>query len=159
MSGPTFTSKLVKDVDMRVFDDLRKRIVGTRTVNVGIPEGAGTEENGTSVAMVAAVHEYGSPSQGIPERPFLRVTVDRNREKYVRLNRINLVKVVRGELSVEDALGQLGAMAAGDVQETIRRGDFAPLKPATIKRKGSSAPLIDEGQMIQSIHWVLGDKS
>ena len=59
----------------------------------------------------------------------------------------------------EQALGQLGEMTKGDVQTEIRSGDFAPLKPATIKRKGSSRPLIDTGQMVQSIAWELGDKN
>ena len=161
MSGKPFavTSKLVKDIDMTVFDELKRRLGGAdKVVNVGVPEGK-KEEDGTPVAMVAAVHEYGSPSQGIPERPFLRVAVQRNRQKYVRLNRINLVKMLRGQATVEQALGQLGEMAKGDVQTEIRSGDFAPLKPATIKRKGSSRPLIDTGQMVQSIAWELGDKN
>ena len=161
MSGKPFavTSKLVKDIDMTVFDELKRRLGGAdKVVNVGVPEGK-KEEDGTPVAMVAAVHEYGSPSQGIPERPFLRVAVQKNRIKYVRLNRINLVKMLRGQATVEQALGQLGEMAKGDVQTEIRSGDFAPLKPATIKRKGSSRPLIDTGQMVQSIQWELGDKN
>ena len=109
--------------------------------------------------MIAAVHEFGSPSHGIPERPFLRVAVQRNRQKYVRLNRINLVKMLRGQATVDQALGQLGEMAKGDVQTEIRSGVFAPLKPATIKRKGSSRPLIDTDQMEQSVAWELGGKS
>ena len=151
--------KVLKDIDPKALDRLRPRLVGdNRVVNVGVPEGK-REEDGTPVAMIAAVHEFGSPSQGIPERPFLRVAVQRNRQKYVRLNRINLVKMLRGQATVEQALGQLGEMAKGDVQTEIRSGDFAPLKPATIKRKGSSRPLIDTGQMVQSIAWELGDKN
>lgn len=151
--------KVLKDIDPKAIDKLKQRLVGeNKVVNVGIPQGA-REEDGTPVAMVAAVHEYGSPSQGIPERPFLRVAVQKNRIKYVRLNRINLVKMLRGQMSIEQALGQLGEMAKGDVQTEIRSGDFAPLKPATIKRKGSSRPLIDTGQMVQSIAWELGDKN
>lgn len=151
--------KVLKDIDPKALDRLRQRLVGdNRVVNVGVPEGK-REEDGTPVAMIAAVHEFGSPSQGIPERPFLRVAVQRNRQKYVRLNRINLVKMLRGQAAVEQALGQLGEMAKGDVQTEIRSGDFAPLKPATIKRKGSSRPLIDTGQMVQSIAWELGDKN
>ena len=160
MSGKPFavTSKLVKDIDMTVFDELKRRLGGAdKVVNVGVPEGK-KEEDGTPVAMVAAVHEYGSPSQGIPERPFLRVAVQKNRIKYVRLNRINLVKMLRGQMGMEQALGQLGEMAKGDVQTEIRSGDFTPLKPATIERKGSSRPLIDIGQMVQSIQWELGGK-
>lgn len=151
--------KVLKDIDPKALDRLRQRLVGdNRVVNVGVPEGK-REEDGTPVAMIAAVHEFGSPSQGIPERPFLRVAVQRNRQKYGRLNRINLVKMLRGQATVEQALGQLGEMAKGDVQTEIRSGDFAPLKPATIKRKGSSRPLIDTGQMVQSIAWELGDKN
>lgn len=151
--------KVLKDIDPKALDRLRQRLVGdNRVVNVGVPEGT-REEDGTPVAMIAAVHEFGSPSQGIPERPFLRVAVQRNRQKYVRLNRINLVKMLRGQATVDQALGQLGEMAKGDVQTEIRSGDFAPLKPATIKRKGSSRPLIDTGQMVQSIAWELGDKN
>lgn len=151
--------KVLKDIDPKALDRLRQRLVGdNRVVNVGVPEGK-REEDGTPVAMIAAVHEFGSPSQGIPERPFLRVAVQRNRQKYVRLNRINLVKMLRGQATVDQALGQLGEMAKGDVQTEIRNGDFAPLKPATIKRKGSSRPLIDTGQMVQSIVWELGDRN
>lgn len=151
--------KVLKDIDPKALDRLRQRLVGdNRVVNVGVPEGK-REEDGTPVAMIAAVHEFGSPSQGIPERPFLRAAVQRNRQKYVRLNRINLVKMLRGQATVEQALGQLGEMAKGDVQTEIRSGDFALLKPATIKRKGSSRPLIDTGQMVQSIAWELGDKN
>ena len=150
--------KVLKDIDPKALDRLRQRLVGdNRVVNVGVPEGK-REEDGTPVAMIAAVHEFGSPSQGIPERPFLRVAVQKNRIKYVRLNRINLVKMLRGQMGMEQALGQLGEMAKGDVQTEIRSGDFTPLKAATIKRKGSSRPLIDTGQMVQSIQWELGGK-
>ena len=153
------TSKLVKDIDMTVFDELKRRLVGAdKAVNVGVPEGP-KETDGTPVAMIAAVHEYGSPAQGIPERPFLRVAIQKNRLKYVRLNRINLVKMLRGQMDVEQALGQLGEIAKGDVVTEIRNGNFAPLKDATIRRKGSSRPLIDTGQMVQSMHWQLGSKN
>ncbi|OCA57864.1 hypothetical protein AA93_07090 [Xylella fastidiosa subsp. pauca 11399] len=48
-------------------------------------------------------------------------------------------------------------MAAGDVKATIRHADLAPLTPQTIQRKGSSAPLIDTGQMLQSITYEVRD--
>lgn len=159
MSSPArVTTRVLKDIDPKKLDELRKRLVGNLVVRVGIPAGK-HEEDGTPVAMIAAVHEFGSPEQGIPERPFLRITPVKQRMKYARLNRINLVKMLRGQMAVETALGQLGEMAKGDVQQEIRNGNFAPLKAETIRRKGSSKPLIDSGQMIQSVSWELGDKS
>ena len=175
--------KVLKDIDPKALDRLRQRLVGdNRVVNVGVPEGK-REEDGTPVAMIAAVHEFGSPSQGIPERPFLRVAVQKNRMKYVRLNRINLVKMLRGQMGMEQALGDLGAMAQGDVVAEIKAGDFQALDPKTIKARERSRssgynqsvkrkaaakkdaagpidrPLIDSGQMVQSIAWELGDKN
>lgn len=152
----TVTTKLIKDVDLRVFDELKRRLIGERVVKVGFPQGR-TEADGTPVALIAATHEFGSPERGIPERSFLRSGMRENQEKYVRLNKVNLVRILRGQLTSEQALGQLGEMAKGDVQQKIRSGDFAPLKPSTVDRKGSSKPLIDTGQMVQSVSYELGE--
>lgn len=183
MSGPVrVTKKILKDIDWRAFDELRHRInAGKHAVRVGVPSGA-AESDGTPVAMIAAVHEFGSPSQGIPERPFLRTAMQENRDKYVRLNRINLVKMLRGQMGMEQALGKLGEMAKGDVQAKLKNGDFKRLDPKTIaarrrarsngynkalQRKvakkqaaGNAAgpidrPLIDSGQLRQSITWEI----
>lgn len=176
------TKKILKDIDWRAFDELRHRInAGKHAVRVGVPGGV-AETDGTPVAMIAAVHEFGSPSQGIPERPFLRVAMQRNAKKYVRLNRINLAKMLRGQMTVEQALSQLGDMAKGDVQTEIWHGDFKPLDPKTIAARrrarsngynkalqrevakkqaaGGAAgpidrPLIDSGQLRQSITWEI----
>lgn len=151
-----FTSKLLKDVDVKVFDDLKRRLVGERQVKVGFPQGK-AELDGTPTALVAAVHEFGSPELGIPERPFLRTSIRENQAKYVRLNKINLVKILRGGMDANQALNMLGMMAKGDVQTKIRDGEFQALKPATIARKGSSKPLIDSGQMRQSVSYEVGE--
>lgn len=149
------TATIKKDIDFRAFDDLRKRIeAGKHVVRVGVPSGT-TEADGTPVALIAAVHEFGSPERGIPERPFLRTTIQANKGKYVQLNRKNLVAVLNKTMTVEQALGQLGEVAKGDVQANIRDGTFKPLEDATIKRKGSKKPLIDTGQLRQSIAWEI----
>lgn len=152
------TSKIVRDIDMRFFDELKRRFDGSnQVVKVGFPEGA-HEDDGTPLAMIAAVHQHGSPSQGIPERPFMTQSVRKNRMKYVQLNRTSLLNIARGTMSMPRALGLLGEMAKGDMQAEIRNGDFVPLEAQTIKRKGSSRPLIDSGQMAQSTTWELGEK-
>lgn len=151
------TAKMLKDVDFKVFDDLKKRLVGERIVKVGFPQGK-TENDGTPVALVAATHEFGSPERNIPERSFLRTGLQENGPKYVRFNKLNLVKILRGQMTAEKALGQLGEMAKADVQQKIRSGDFAPIQAETAARKGSSKPLIDTGQMVQSVSYELGEE-
>lgn len=152
---------VVKDVDPKKYADLMRRFaeLAGHSVMVGIPQGENgrTDEDEIGSAGILAVHEFGAPNLGIPERSVVRRAIRENIGKYRKLNEQNLRKVVRGDMSVAQALGILGAVAAGDVQLTIRNADLAPLKPETIRRKGSSKPLIDTGQVIQSITFEVRD--
>jgi hypothetical protein len=176
------TKKILKDIDWRAFDDLRHRInAGKHVVRVGVPSGE-TEADGTPLTLIAAVHEFGTGDGHVPERAFLRTAMQRNAKKYVALNRRNLLAILNKRMTVEQALGLLGEMAKGDVQTEIRHGQFKPLDPKTIaarrrarsngynqslQRKvkakeasGTAAgpidrPLIDSGQLRQSITWAI----
>lgn len=157
------TSKVtlvIKDIDPRAFDDLRRRLeAGNHQVRIGFPAGVQHKGDGDSIAMaeLAAVHEFGAPSVGIPERPFMRVSLQKNRPAYVALNRQNIKKILQKQMDIRTALGRLGELAKGDMQKEIAQGSFAPLKPSTIRRKGSSRPLVDSGQMRQSIAWEIDE--
>jgi hypothetical protein len=129
---------------------LKRRLIGKRSVKIGFPQGP-TEKDGTPVAMIAAVHEFGAPSKHIPERSFLRSSIAENMPKYMRLNRASLVRIIHGKATPGLALGLLGEMAAGDAKKLIRNGNFVPLSPATIRAKGSDKPLIDTGTMLQTL--------
>ncbi|SEO76391.1 hypothetical protein SAMN02800692_1995 [Luteibacter sp. UNC138MFCol5.1] len=152
---------ILRDIDPKKFEALTRRFaeLAGHSVMVGIPEAENgrTDEGEIGSAGILAVHEFGAPEMGIPERSVVRRSIRENVGKYRKLNLQNLRKVVRGEMSVAQALGILGAVAAGDVQLTIRNADLAPLKPETIRRKGSSKPLIDTGQVIQSITFEVRD--
>lgn len=150
------TSKIVSDIDWKTFEALRARVAGAAQVRVGIPSGAMEEDGKTPSALVAAVHEFGDPEHGTPERPFLRTTIRANRDKYVRLNRINLLKILHGKLTIPQALGQLGEMAKADVQFFIANNTYS-LKPITIARKGSSQALVDTANMKGSVVWELDE--
>lgn len=159
---PGFQWRIVKGIDHAVIREFKQRFIdlNNQGVNVGLPkdktEPGKIGAKGTSLALIGAVHEFGSPQQGIPERPWLRPGIRTNKSNFMRLNKINLAKVAKGEMPVKVALGQLGQMAAGAVKKYIRQADnFKPLKPATIKAKGSSAPLIDSGNMIQAITYEI----
>lgn len=59
------------------------------------------------------------------------------------------------------ALATAGAFLEGEIKQTIQRGrpEWAPLKPATVRRKRSSKPLIDTGKLLNSItHQVSEDE-
>ncbi len=134
--------------DLRAMAQRMRNLRGR--VEVGVPDGP-RERGGTSVALVARVHEFGAPAAGIPQRSFLRAGIEKHLPDFQALNAANLTAVAMGTMDFETALGRLGAAAASAVQTEIVTGDFQPLKPATIKRKKSSKPLIDSGNLRQSV--------
>lgn len=150
------TVKIHKNFDPKKLAEFRKRLEGISMVKVGIPSGSSTED-GTPLALVAAVHEFGSPEVNVPERPFLRNTIKGNQRKYVQLNKRNIIRVLEGRATLQQALGVLGEVAKGDVQTFIANNSYT-LKPITIARKGSSRALVDTGNMRGSITWQLDDK-
>ena len=69
---------VVKVTDTGRFDramrDLASKLGKSATLQVGFLDGA-TEADGTSVALIASIQEFGAPSRGIPPRPFMRTTI------------------------------------------------------------------------------------
>lgn len=121
-------------------------------VVVGVPENKSARQDGElGNADIAFIHEMGDPARDLPERSFLRSTMAEKRQAYQELAAKVMRKVMAGDMTVEQGLELIGMAAASDVQETIEQGEFAPLAPETIRRKGSSKPLIDKGQLRQSI--------
>lgn len=113
-----------------------------------------------TLAGYAAVNEFGSADGRIPERSFLRSTVDGKRGAYAddltrAAKKMIDVTIRRGPgagiRQLENDLGLLGNRASGDVKTTIRTLREPANKPSTRRRKKSSNPLIDTGRMRQSI--------
>ncbi|MFK3558991.1 HK97-gp10 family putative phage morphogenesis protein [Pasteurella multocida] len=123
-----------------------------KDVFVGIPEEANKsleDQPSFNMASLAAVLEFGNDH--IPESPFLRQTLNDNREKYVSM----FVNLFKKGVEPEKIYEQLALIAQADVQENIVRGNWVPNNPKTIKRKGSSKPLIDTGKLRQSIKGIV----
>lgn len=155
---PKVTSQIKKDD--HVFRELREKIRGIAKayVKVGVLEANGSNEvegGGLTMAELAAIHEYGAPKAGIPARSFIRRTFAES--EGAEALRAFMVRTARGliqeKLEVNQALNQLGAFAQNLIKKRIKEHIPPPLKPATIKRKGSSTPLVDTGQLINSITW------
>ncbi len=118
-------------------------------VAVGFFEGD-TYPDGTSVAMVAAIQEWGAPSRGIPPRPFMRPTVEDHADEWP--DQIAEALEVSG-MDAEKALEIMGGVIQREIREAIQAVTSPPLKPATVRRKGFEKPLIDSGRMFQSVKY------
>jgi hypothetical protein len=108
-----------------------------------------------TVLTLAEIHEFGAPAAGIPQRSFLRATIDEHAEEIRALQQTLLGQVVGGRLSVEQALARLGAFVVGLIQARIAAGIAPPNAPETVARKGSATPLVDTGQLRASVTYVV----
>ena len=122
-------------------------------VRVGVLDDAAkrTEdgEGPLTLVEVAALHEFGA--EGIPQRSFVRATVDLHEAEIHDLQRALALQVLRGEVEEEVALERLGMKVAAKCQNRIAEGIPPENAPETIERKGSSKPLVDTGQLKASI--------
>lgn len=144
----------IKDSDPR-FRDFRRQITkGLNAVNIGI-FGANVineiDDNGNEVdvVLIAASNEFGT--ERIPERSFLRSTVDNRRERFRSFLSRHKAEMMKSPQRRKMVLERLGILAESEVIRKINQGPFTPNAPSTIQRKGSSKPLIDTGRMRQSI--------
>lgn len=112
--------------------------------------GDATYPDGTSVALVATVQEFGSASRGIPPRPFFRHMVAAKKGEWPDAARHLLVD---NNYDATRTLQQLGQGIKGQLQQSIVDTNSPPLAPATIAAKGFDKPLISTGQMINSVDY------
>ncbi len=120
------------------------------------------DEEVTNV-LVAAVHEFGTADGRVPSRSWMRAYVDENRDRIRGMIRKLQAQWMKGSITHEQALGQLGAKLVGEIQARIAKGIAPPLAESTKARRAGPdpshtgprvfTPLIDSGQFRQSIDW------
>lgn len=92
----------------------------------------------------------------IPERSFLRNGHDENVDRIIKQTERAIGQVIAGKMSVDDLLDLYGQQMATAIKKYARDLSEPANHPFTVEQKGSSNPLVDTGQMINSITW--GDK-
>ena len=134
---------------MTKLDAILSKIESGR-VKVGFPEGnTNPYPDGTSVIEVALHNEFGTSR--MPERSFMRSTINENRDAYMDIMRKLMKSVLDGKRSVDDGLEMLGVQVQGDMQQKISDISQPPNSAQTIALKGSSNPLMDTDHMIQAL--------
>lgn len=102
-----------------------------------------------TLGNLAGIHEHGT--KHIPKRAFIAPALKKNRGKYLKLVGKSFLPIVRGKQTTTQTWHYIGQQAVKDVQSFMLSASFTPLKEKTIKQKGSSRPLIDTGQLRQSV--------
>jgi phage gpG-like protein len=150
--------------DFSKLEKLVKELGTDYYVDVGII-GENTEtESGLTIAGIGAVHEFGTDKAGrgnstvIPERSFIRMPLNKKQG--------HIQKQVEGRLEAHLARGDvkavfkdIGIAAEGAIQEAFDTRGFGTWKDnaeSTVQKKGSDAPLIDDGTLRKSISSEVG---
>lgn len=109
------------------------------------------EESGLTIAEIGAYHEFGLGDN--PRRSFIADWADENQEKRMKAVAGIQRQVVAGKIDADTAANRIGLMFQSEIQKRIADtpADWEPLSRETIRRKGSSKPLIDTGALRGSI--------
>ncbi|CRY10588.1 hypothetical protein [Yersinia enterocolitica] len=132
----------------------------SKQVKVGFVDGA-TYPDGTSVAMVAAINEYGNPSNNQPPRPFFRNAISGHSEEWAD----SVMRGIRAGVNTETVLQLVGEVIVGDVQNSISELMEPKLSDVTLHirrtrekfKNQSTKPLVDTGDMYGDVKFEVSD--
>lgn len=169
-------------VDVAKWEAIQKRIaeIDNMHVKVGVLAEAGgdaTNAEGLTMIELAAIHEFGvtitlgartrlsdrrslgATTIVIPERSFIRRTFTDQEAKFAKFLTKLSRQYLANKIELKDALGLLGLLAVSEIKKTITEKRVTPdITQETKDRKGSSTPLVDTGQLINSIHHVVSTR-
>ncbi len=152
-----FTGK-IKTSNNNFIKNLQKQIKDAK-VKVGVPKSANTTKEGQdksiTLAEVAAIHEFGSPGNNISERSFIRETVQEETQNLKKLSAKQAKKIFALEITTEEGIGVIGEFMKSKIIKKFTANNWEANAPSTVKAKNSATPLIDTGQLRQSIQWEI----
>lgn len=155
------TSKVI--FDTKGLDNLLKITKGKAFAKVGILSGttqrdeqSSSEDKSMTNVEIGVIHEFGSASQNTPPRSFLRMPLEEKSDIITEAgsDKGDLVTELAGGGGINAAVERMGLAAEAIIQDAFSSngfGKWAANSQATIARKGSSAPLIDTGQLRRAV--------
>jgi phage gpG-like protein len=121
-------------------------------LKVGFFDGVKAENEKLTVATVAKINEYGTIEEKIPPRPFMGQTFSKHNNFKEEIGNI-LQDTLTLTKSLNSLFKKFGNKAMNAIQEEITEGEFEKNATATEKKKKSSKPLIDSGQLRREVSW------
>lgn len=134
-------------------------------LKVGVLGAKGAEREAGSdltLAQLAHIHEYGTEASGkhagVPERAPLRKTLIAMQDDLQVSMRKIAHGIYTGKVDPRVGLEALGQRVSGRIRLTITAGLEPPNAASTIRRKKSSTPLIDDGQLYRAYDYLVEEE-
>jgi hypothetical protein len=145
----------------KLTDKLKRKLEAlvATSIDVGIPKEETAQKDGEVLylADIANINNFGSYSRKIPARPFGTTTVPRYKEQIKKIVQIQMNDILEKNKDVKKGFDAIGAVCAGYMKKNLTDGEWKGNAQYTIDKKGSDQPLIDTGQMRQSITWRVNE--
>ena len=114
-----------------------------------------------NLAHQALLHTNGSPLWRIPPRPFLQPGIEEPANKKLIVDELS--DAAKSYFSQDPAaahnhLERAGILGANAAKLYITSGNLKPNAPSTVRRKGSSQPLIEFGEMRRALTSIVIDE-
>ena len=109
------------------------------------------KESDVTLGEVAAIHEFGCPARNIPERSFLRATIEKQSDEIKSEIENEINSFLRSGTNGIDVANAISKNVLNRVQERILEGIDPELSEKTIERKGHDKQLIDTEQLFDAI--------
>lgn len=138
-----------------------------KSVFVGIPhDSTRKSDEPYSNAQIGMVQEFGSAIKNIPPRPFLIPALKESQKEVIAILKEGAQQALHGE-DIEISFNKAGLLAQNKVKAKIVNGGFESLKQSTIlararrraNGKAGTKPLIDTGQLLASITFVVRENA
>lgn len=155
------TNKIIRS-NFNGLNALVKALSDKHVVKVGIMGRKSSRKDGlVSNAELGAIHEFGSRSKNIKDRSWLRMPIHKESDKIAReAGKASNTMVKQGNML--GVLKNIGIACEAAIQRAFAShgyGTWKADKPATVRRKRSSAPLIDSGQLRRAVTSSVGTPS
>lgn len=144
-------------LDLTGFEKLRAGLKPGQVVEIGV---FGSHKNdrthGSEITNVedAVLQEFGSVSQHIPARSFIRMPIQFKRAEILRFAGSKPIATLLLLGEQKKALKYIGVFCENIIQsafDTSGFGQWAKNAPATVAAKGSSKPLIDWAELRKAV--------
>jgi hypothetical protein len=133
-----------------------KRLSTDKRVAIGVPRGTKDYEDGASIAVIAAVMNFGSKKLGLVARPFLSLGFEISKPFVVKLIKMHAADIMNGVRSKSYVLERVGKIVLGNVIEMIGSDEMKENAESVKERKRKKhpgeavVPLIDDGYLKRS---------
>lgn len=104
-----------------------------------------------TLGEVATIHEFGDPSNNIPERSFLRDTLEIKKDEIISNIKEQIETAIKSKSNAKMAVKAISNDVLNKIQERILDGIEPQLSSETVKRKGHDLALIETEQLFDSI--------